>query len=183
LALCLWLKFSKTPGYAMWGGFCDQDHHRWLTTQYDDLVDLSISRVHRHPRCRRSDGIAMPSVWWNDLRQWPSIIRYLHDAPVKIGLQGEDAADLATFQGKVMTAHDARLATGSVQGTAFALILCDVDEMNQATCMGNLWLTRTVVCGRPHILSRLDPVAGAAIEPLGRDRARRLSGLKADTGD
>lgn len=50
------------PGYATWGGFWDQAHHLWLTTQYDELEDLSIVRVHRHPRCRRSDGIAMPSV-------------------------------------------------------------------------------------------------------------------------
>ena len=45
----------------------------------------------------------MPPLWWNDLGQWPPVIRYLPDAPVRIGLQGEDAADLARLAREVMT--------------------------------------------------------------------------------
>lgn len=55
----------------------------------------------------------MPPLWWNDLGQWPPVIRYLPDAPVRIGLQGEDAADLARLEREVMTALDARLVIGS----------------------------------------------------------------------
>lgn len=95
------------------GRLLGQDHHIWLTTEYDELVDLSISHCHRHPRSRRTDGIPMPPLWWNDLGQWPPVIRYLPDAPVRIRLQGEDAADLARLEREVMTALDARLVIGS----------------------------------------------------------------------
>jgi hypothetical protein len=174
----------EDQGYATWGGFWDQDHHLWLTTQYDELVDLSISHVHRHPRSRRSDGIAMPAVWWNDLGQWPPVIRYLPDAPVKIGLQGEDAADLARFQGKVMMALDARLATGSVQDTAFGRILSDIEWMNEATRLGDPWLTRAVVFvdGRIPFPDWIQD-RERELNSLGATAPRRLAGLEAETGD
>lgn len=149
-AVCV-AEVFEDAGFATRGGFWDQDHHLWLTTEYDELVDLSISQIHRHPRSQRSEGIAIPAVWWSDLGQWPPVIRYLPDAPVKIGLQGEDVADLSSFQGKVMAALDARLATNSVQDTAFARMLCDVDGMNEATRLGDPWLTRAVVFVDGHI--------------------------------
>lgn len=182
-AVCV-AEVFEDPGYATWGGFWDQDHHLWLTTQYDELADLSISQVHRHPRSRRTDGIAMPSVWWNDLGQWPPVIRYLPDAPVKIGLQGEDAADFARFQEKVMTALDARLATGSVQDTAFGRILCDIEWMNEATRLGDPWVTRAVVFvdGRIPFPAWIQE-RERELNRLGATAPRRLAGLEADTGD
>ncbi len=143
-AMCVAEVFDE-PGYESWGGFWDQDHHVWVITEYAELVDLSISQLHRHPRCRRPDGVSIPALWWTDLDQWPPVIRYLPDSPIKIGLEGEDADDLASFQAKVMAALDARLATSTVQSTAFGRILSDVEWMNEATERGDPWLTRALV--------------------------------------
>ncbi|MBN9206680.1 hypothetical protein [Methylibium petroleiphilum] len=182
-AVCV-AEVFEDAGFASWGGFWDQDHHLWLTTEYDELVDLSISQVHRHPRSQRSDGIGMPAVWWSDIGQWPPVIRYLPDAPVKVALPGEDAADLAVFQGKVMAALDARLATGSVQDTLYARMLCDVDAMNEATRRGDPWLTRAVVFvdGRIPFPAWIQE-RERELNQLGAAAPRRLAGLEADAAD
>ena len=143
-AVCVAEVFDE-PGHASWGGFWDQDHHIWLATEYFEYVDLSISQCHRHPRCRRPDGVPIPALWWSDVTQWPPVIRYLPDSPVAMGLEGEDALDLARFRAKVMAALDGHIATRTVQDTAFDRILIGVESMNEGFDRGDQWLTRAIV--------------------------------------
>jgi hypothetical protein len=143
-AVCVAEVFDEA-GQESWGGFWGGDHHVWLVTDYLEYVDLSISQCHLHPRCRRQDGVPIPPIWWSDVTQWPTVLRYLPDSPIKIGLEGEDAADLNEFLTTVMAALDRHLTTRTVQDTQFRRLLSDAASMNEGFDQGNPWLVRAIV--------------------------------------
>jgi hypothetical protein len=142
-AVCVAEVFEEL-GHEAWGGFWDRDHHIWLVTAFREYVDLGIAQAHRHPRSRRADGIPIPALWWSDVTRWPSVIRYLPDSPISIGLEGEDARDLAEFQADVMTALDRHIASSTVHDTRFPRMLTGVESMNAGTEQGDRWLTRAI---------------------------------------
>ena len=62
-----------------WGGFWDGNHHVWAMTRFGELVDLSISQMHRHSGTGRTDAIPVPALWWDDKNAALPVIRYLPD--------------------------------------------------------------------------------------------------------
>lgn len=130
------------PPAATWVGFWDQDHHVWLRTEFNELVDLSVSQLHRHPRSSRKDGIGMPAVWWDDISEWPSVIRYLPDTclPAVRLPHASDQTDLEAFVRAVATLADERLESASVEQIVFGSILDNVETMNRLTQAGHPWI-------------------------------------------
>lgn len=141
-ALCAAEVFED--GTATWGGFWGQDHHVWLTTEFSELVDLSITQLHRHPKSRRSDGIPIPAIWWNDLGRWPPVLRYMPDSPISIGLEGPDRTDLEAFKSRVKEALEAEVARKNVSDIGFGPILENVGTMDLLHDR-NDWLTRAIL--------------------------------------
>ena len=128
-----------------WGGFWGEDHHVWVITEFKEYVDLSISRLHQHPKSRRTDGVPVPAVWWDDITQWPPVIRYLPDNPVRIGLEGQDAADLTRFLHRVERGFSDVLAHGQIDALKFAPLLAGPDSMNDLYAQGLPWAVRSYV--------------------------------------
>lgn len=143
-AVCFAEVFEDVPD-IIWGGFWDQDHHIWVVTEFKEYVDLSISQLHRHPRSRRADGTPIPAVWWDDITQWPRAIRYLPDSPIRIGLQNEDAADLAHFLQRVQQAFLKLLAEGEVDIVKFTPLLTGPSAMNDLYEQGLAWAVRSFI--------------------------------------
>lgn len=83
----------------------------------------------------------------SNVTQWSTILRSCptRNSPIVIGLEGEDAQDLASFQRKVMAALDEHLATRSVQDTTFRRMLSGVESKNERTERGDPWLARAIV--------------------------------------
>lgn len=143
-AVCFAEVFDEASDVS-WGGFWGEDHHVWVITEFKEYVDLSISRLHQHPNSRRTDGVPVPAVWWDDITQWPSVIRYLPDSPVGIGLEGSDAADLAQFLNRVEQAFNRSLAHGQIDAVKFSPLLTGPNSMNDLYAQGLPWAVRSYV--------------------------------------
>lgn len=140
-AVCFAEVFDSGSDFA-WGGFWDRDHHVWLVTEFGEYVDLSISQMHKHPGSRRSDGIPVPAVWWDDISRWPSVITYLPDSPIGIGLEGGDAVDLARFLDLVQQAFHDLVTRSEVHSVKFGPLLTGPDGLNELHAKGLPWAVR-----------------------------------------
>ena len=128
--------------FAGWTGFWDADHHVWLETEFNEVVDLSISQLHNHPRTRERE-MQTPAIWWERRIGWPPIIRYLCDTYVD-GVALEDAGDQESYVQyleKVQAEFLSVLADKSVEGVAFSPLLSDIDQLNTWTEEGHPWAT------------------------------------------
>ena len=126
--------------FAGWAGFWDADHHVWLETEFNEVVDLSISQLHDHPRTTERE-MQTPAIWWDSRNGWPPIIRYLFDTYVD-GVDLGDAEDQESYEqfvGKVRAAYSSVLANKRVEDIAFSPLLSDVDQLNLWTEKGHPW--------------------------------------------
>ena len=139
-AVCVAEVFEQA-GVASWGGFWDSDHHFWLETEFQEYVDLGIGQLHLHPLRRRTDGIPMPSIWWNDIGKWPHVIRYLPDTTASFELDTtEDANDLFSFKAKVEDEFAAVLLHHNIEDIIFGPILSGLETMNMLQQQGHSWV-------------------------------------------
>lgn len=144
-AACFAEAFEQS-GVVTWGGFWDRDHHVWLVTVFGELVDLSISQMHRHPKRNRADGIPVLPIWWDDRDVLPSMICYLPDGPVKIGFDDpEDTEDLKIFLEKVCSRFNETTASGHVDDVKFSPILTNLRVMHELHERGHPWLVRVLL--------------------------------------
>lgn len=136
----------NTPGQDTWGGFWGAEHHVWLVTGFNELVDLSIAELPRHPKQKRTDGIAMPAIWWNDMGAPLSVIRYLPDVVARTISFPEqsDMDDLASFENAVMARLDMMLATMDVADIRFGALLESIDQAQRLHGQGHPWLNRAI---------------------------------------
>ena len=128
--------------FAGWTGFWDADHHVWLETEFNEVVDLSISQLHAHPRTRERE-MQTPAIWWEQRIGWPPIIRYLCDTYVD-DVALEDAGDQESYVQylkKVQAEFLSILADKSVEDVAFSPLLADIDQLNTWTEEGHPWAT------------------------------------------
>lgn len=89
-AVCF-AKIGLDRKHCGWTGFWGEDHHVWLHTQSQELVDLSISQLNRHPATTVPE-LPPPALWWAyDQGQLP-FFRYLPDVSVsEVKLKGQEA--------------------------------------------------------------------------------------------
>lgn len=133
-------------GIGKWAGFWDNDHHVWLVTEFGELVDLSVTQMHLHPRSQRSDVIPVPPIWWDQIDCWPPVIRYLPDAPISIGFDDPaDSGDLRELLGKTRNKLDETLQKKEVESIAFGPILANSATMNALHEKGHPWLIRAIL--------------------------------------
>ena len=97
-AACFIEVAGVNPYRMTWGGFWDKDHHVWLTTEFHELIDLTISQLHLHPVAIDKRYNNIPAIWWSPIDISPSCFRYL---PSKFNiypkLEGQDELDMNAF--------------------------------------------------------------------------------------
>lgn len=77
-AVCYLRAEAKTGTPNMWSGFWGSDHHAWVFTEFEELVDISISALNEHP-CTTIPELAPPALWWPVNLGSPHFFRYLSD--------------------------------------------------------------------------------------------------------
>jgi hypothetical protein len=129
-----------------WGGFWGSNHHVWAMSQFGEIIDLSLSQIHRHPAIRRTDRLAPPAMWWNGDARGLSAIRHLPDNFfLRIGFNDEaGAADLALFEERVTQAFDQTILAKQVGDIAFAPLLENIDGAQALFERGDAWLKGAV---------------------------------------
>lgn len=137
----------EDPRFGTWGGFWGDDHHVWVTTEFYELVDLSVAEMTKHPRSSRKGGISMPPLWWNDIVTWPSVIKYLPDSVVQKPRFPDpaDNADLDLFLSRVEALWDHTLLQGRVEDVVFTPLLESPSSMNRFHEAGHPWFERAIV--------------------------------------
>ena len=71
--------------FAGWAGFWDADHHVWLETEFNEVVDLSISQLHDHPRTIERE-MQTPAIWWEQRNGCPlSALPHSSRRPSRMG--------------------------------------------------------------------------------------------------
>jgi len=90
-------------------------------------------------------------VWWEDIEEWPPIIRYLPKAPVDIQLCNEDMVDLKEFQNDVRSVLGKTFKESSVEDVSFGPILEGMSSLNRLTSEGNLWLRKSLLVQKLNI--------------------------------
>lgn len=128
--------------FAGWTGFWDADHHVWIETEFNEVVDLTISQLHDHPRTRERE-MQTPAIWWQQGNGWPPIIRYLFDTCVD-GVDLENAGDQESYEQfveRVQAEFVSLLADKGVEDVAFSPLLGDLDQLNMWTEEGHPWAT------------------------------------------
>ena len=139
--------------FAGWTGFWGKDHHVWLETEFNKVVDLSISQLHEHPRTIGRE-MQTPAIWWEQKNGWPPIIRYLFDTcagGVDLG-NPRDQASYEQFLENVQVKFSSTLADKIVEDVTFSPLLGDVDQLNIWTKDGHPW-----VIGAQTVLDRQIP--------------------------
>jgi hypothetical protein len=119
----------------------------WVTTEFYELVDLSVAEMAKHPRASRADGIPMPPLWWNDIATWPSVLRYLPDTVIQkpVFPDAADTADLVLFLSGVRAAWDRQIAQGKVEDVVFTPFLEGGESMNLFHEAGRPWFAHAIV--------------------------------------
>ena len=147
-AACFAQAYKNAPYRTGWAGFWGEDHHVWLMTEFRELVDLTISQLHRHPAFSRSDGEPVPPLWWDDLGSWPNTIRYVPDgllSPDNKFETREADDDLKAFKAYVIETMTRYMALQDVQNVSFGPILENEDSMNALYQQGHPYLVKTYV--------------------------------------
>lgn len=53
------------------------DHHLWVTTEYGETIDLTITQLHLHPVSIRNDAHPIPALWCQNPDEMFSLLKYL----------------------------------------------------------------------------------------------------------
>lgn len=94
-AVCYLRVEAKTGKSNMWSGFWGQDHHAWVYTEFEELVDISISALNEHPSTTIPE-LPPPALWWPVNLGSPHFFRYLSDLRFETQEYESDEAQLFT---------------------------------------------------------------------------------------
>ena len=108
-------------------------------TEYFEFADLTIKELHKHPASSEKQ-LPVPALWWENVTEWPPIIRYIPEAPIDIQLPPDEMDDLAAFQKLVARVQTEFLREKEVDTLDFGPILTGRESMNELRTQGNPWL-------------------------------------------
>ena len=130
--------------YSGWGGFWDKDHHVWLVSEFKELIDLTISKLYRHPSRTQNNVIEMPAIWWQDISLWPCVIKYLPRGRVNPELNEENSRELGKLKKSISHEIDKVLNDGWVEDIIPRPILYGPDSINYFYEIGHPWVTKVL---------------------------------------
>ena len=138
-AVCF-TKIDPSGTFVGWTGFWGEDHHIWLHTEFNEIVDLSISQLHLHP-LTRGEEMPLPAIWWDYRQGLPAIFKYLPDVPVaKIEMEEPDQSIYTKFLSRVDCLFDEYQSKRSPDDIFFERLLSHTGQLNEWTNAGDLWL-------------------------------------------
>lgn len=149
--LCISQVFEDSYRSPSWNGFWGNDHHIWVCTEFDELIDLTVKFLHIHPNSLNNRQVQVPAIWWDDFTQWPSIIRYIPKGSVKLQLSKLEMDDIEEFKKLINIKLAALFENSSVSDIEFAPILEGENSMNELHVAGNDWLQKSIYLEKMNI--------------------------------
>lgn len=150
-SLCVMKVSVDDPPIIGWTGFWDQEHHVWLITEFDEIVDLTISHLHLHPSTSGKGDEPIPPVWWNPIDVWPSIIKYLPEGPIQIQLEEKEMRLLEKLKDSLGSSIEFVNQNFSLDNNLFDDILFGPSSLDLLTSKGNSWLKKCLQIQNIHI--------------------------------
>lgn len=144
-AVCVSQVFEDSRRPPSWNGFWGEDHHVWASSEFGEIIDLTIGALHLHPLSKKHAQLPMPPLWWSDLGYMPKIIRYLPAGVAKIQLPEFDAKDLVELGDRVSEIWENTLGSKQVEDVEYGPILHGIEAMNQLHEAGLPWLTGSYI--------------------------------------
>jgi hypothetical protein len=145
-AACFSQVNEDEPITVSWGGFWDQDHHIWTWTEFNEIVDLTVSQLHLHPGESRRDLTPIPAVWWSEPSRWPGIILYVPEPGVLVPqLPEAEMADLEVFKNRVIDLKLSMIRKSKAEDVCFAPILHGPDSLNDLYQHRHPWVLNSSV--------------------------------------
>ncbi len=122
-----------------WTGFWGDDPHVWLQTEFHEIVDLSISELHQHPRTRTPE-LPLPAIWWDQREGCPPLFCYLLDEAFHdVLLAAAEQEKYEMFIKAVDKRYDETLATAALDDIGFPSLLTCLHQLNQWAEEGRAW--------------------------------------------
>lgn len=132
-------KVSPTKGFDGWTGFWGNDHHMWIQTEFHEIVDLSISQLHEHPRTVDKE-VQIPAFWWDQRPGTAPLFKYLYDIQIdKIEMDEAPQATYMAFLAKVKDKFDDTVAASMDERIHFVPMLSTLTELNTLVTEGDSW--------------------------------------------
>jgi hypothetical protein len=138
--VCLCQGYAGRSDEIAWEGFWGQNLHYWVWTQFDELVDLTISQLCLHPTSLRPDGFVIPPIWWQTLEALPPTLHYIGQGMVSTcNLPPSEAAELAELASQVRRdIHEPAFRRGN---TALGPVLTGPDSWARLADQHHPWVT------------------------------------------
>jgi len=147
---CFSVVEGTNPYQIVWGGFWDKDHHVWLLSEYFEIIDFTVSKLHLHP-FRNGKNLAnpIPPIWWAPASIAPPIFKYL---PNKLNinlvpkLEEEENNELLRYFDKLDEIKSKKLKLleeGYVPHEFEALT--GIQKLNELYESGNNWLNGSLI--------------------------------------
>ncbi len=144
-AVCVSQVFEDESKLPSWNGFWGEDHHVFLVTENNELVDLTMRYLHLHPLSKGNGQLPVPAIWWNDIDRWPTILKYIPEGAVEIMLPEDETLDLEDFKKLVLKEYEMSLKNSTINEIVYEPILNGVDSLNKLHNKGNLWLKKSYI--------------------------------------
>jgi len=78
----------------------------------------------------------LPPIWWHPIDYWPSVIRYLPDAPVKISLPEDETEILEALVGRTKAIVSESVSRGFIKEPRFSTVLNCADGLDSIILNG-----------------------------------------------
>jgi hypothetical protein len=133
---------AVAPGYLSWGGFWGNDHHMWVVAELDEVIDLTVTKLHLHPSGSRGDFEPIPAIWWHGVSHMPPVFRYLPSSwghEVTLSDPTEDEF-LGLIRADAVRRFHTFLQCGDLNEIRFEPIIQDLESMNMLFADGHPWV-------------------------------------------
>lgn len=141
-AVCYPEVYRDDASMFKWSGFWGGDRHVWTVSEFNEFIDLVITRLNSHPSVVRKDVIPVPAVWWRINEDWPPFLRYLPEGPVRVQLPPAQMEDIDRLHKRVMTLKDRFVEELAVEDILFAPVLTGTGSVKELADKGDMWIGR-----------------------------------------
>lgn len=138
--VCFALVYGKNPFQISWGGFWDKDHHYWVMSQFQDIIDLTIAQFHLHPNTLIEDQIPILPIWWTPAEISPKLFKYLPDryGNPKEQLEKDESDKIKKLKDIIL--YEIEHGDINLADVDKIEIVTDMTKLNSLYNNGNIWI-------------------------------------------
>ena len=124
-----------------WSGFWGDETHAWVVTEFRELIDLTISQLHIHPKSQTQDE-AVPIIWYSPIDKFPVIIRYEPSGEAKGKLLPQEWAEVDKLKVLAQERFEKYFQSPLLEPNLPAPLLTGPESLQRLHNAGNRWLNK-----------------------------------------